>query len=521
MTTFSYPGKPINDALGANVNNPPSLAERLQAGTWNEQTGQGTHLDKGAGTMFVYEEMDYVVLEDCYRKSWACRKFIDTPIKDMWALGRTWAETDADTVKKLKKEIHRLRVNEKLQLAMKAGRAYGSALAIMVPKNPKLMEKPLDLKQLDKNFMGHIWVVDKNQVEIESFQTTLGQDNFAEPYEYRVYQRIVPDMGSGTKYHENPKKPTDKETGEEATALSWLVHHSWVLRFDGIGKPTDEGWWSRDPGYQWGLSVLHPVIDHILRGENIHASIGHLVEEASTAWMKVAGFNQALQGQEVKGIPTIEERAASHTAMRSIFRTTFMDIVDDMGRLDYSFTGLPEILDRHNQTMAAMADYPATRWMGQSPVGMNSTGESDLYNYALANEDERVTQLHWNLVYCDQMIAHNLGMDEPPDYIWHPLTSLREDVKAEILKIETEAVALAIERNFIDEDEARKRLSQNEWWGELGPWKDEMAPGFESEQGELELKAQQAKAATMKPAGPSANGKKPSSTSATGSRSRA
>ena len=47
----------------------------------------------------------------------------------------------------------------------------------------------------------------------------------------------------------------------------------------------------------------------------------------------------------------------------------------------YSFGGLSEIYEQFMMDMAGASEIPATKLLGRSPEGMNSTGEIDLRNY--------------------------------------------------------------------------------------------------------------------------------------------
>ena len=470
------------------------------AATYNPYTGQGQPgRDKGLGTEFTYNEMAVNVLEAVFRMSWAARKMINIPVNDMWALGRTWVGDDESAVEKMVEAEKKLKLHRKLETAMKAASLYGTSLAIMVPRDLNLLPEEMDPEKVGEDEIAHIWVVDKNSCQVETWQTDLAHEEFGEVWQYRVYQRIAgyPNFDRQVRY----KEPHNQD------GPSWVVHKSRVLRFDGLESVTTEGFWTGDNGENWGISILHPAMAAILRSENMQSAVGHLVSEASIPIMKVDGIKDVMMGRRQVG-PGFQNIAAFNMMSRNLFHTLFMDVDDEIERLDYGFGGLPDIIDRYHLLLAAIADIPATRWMGQSPVGMDATGESDMTNYALLVESLQVKVLQPVLECCDIVVARNAGLEEPPEYEWHPLTSLREDTKAEILKIQTEAVSMAVGGQFVDESEARERLSQNEFWGELGPWTDEMAQGYEAEQSAMELEGQQAKAATMQRTQPSSSSSK-------------
>jgi phage-related protein (TIGR01555 family) len=53
----------------------------------------------------------------------------------------------------------------------------------------------------------------------------------------------------------------------------------------------------------------------------------------------------------------------------------------DVKSLPASFGSVPELVIAFIQFLSAAWDIPATRFLGQSPTGMNATGQSDLENY--------------------------------------------------------------------------------------------------------------------------------------------
>ena len=203
-------------------------------------------------------------------------------------------------------------------------------------------------------------------------------------------------------------------------------------------------------------------------------SVAHLMQEASILVTKLQGFKEAVSGMGDPGEATIEELSARASALKSLFRTHYIDSEDDIERVTYTFGGIADLLDRMYQKLAAIGGISSTRFMSQSPLGMNATGESDTINNAMmvAAEQER---LGHRLTDFDLMIARNAGLEEALEYTWVPLVGMSEKDQAEAFKMQTEAFLLAYQAGGIDEDELRERLSTIEGWGELGPYDESMA----------------------------------------------
>src|SRR5690606_36742543 len=75
----------------------------------------------------------------------------------------------------------------------------------------------------------------------------------------------------------------------------------------------------------------------------------------------------------------LANRIAAMELARSIVRATVIDSEgEEFERKQTPVSGLPELLDRLATRLAAAADMPVTLLMGQSPAGLNATGESDI-----------------------------------------------------------------------------------------------------------------------------------------------
>ena len=79
----------------------------------------------------------------------------------------------------------------------------------------------------------------------------------------------------------------------------------------------------------------------------------------------------------------------------------------DKGTEEYTkvatnFSGFEAIMEMMHKRLAAAADIPMTRFFGQSPAGMNATGESDMQNYAAMIEAKRGAMLKDPMMMLDQ-----------------------------------------------------------------------------------------------------------------------
>ena len=276
-------------------------------------------------------------------------------------------------------------------------------------------------------------------------------------------------------------------------------------------SPLTEGWTTGPWEREWGISELTKALDAIAREAATNAGVGHLVQEASVWVQKVMNFKESIRCRPAPDEPTAEEMAVEANLLKSIYRIMFIDAEDDAERVNMTWAGLPDIMDKQWQLLAAIADTPMTRFLSQSPAGMNATGSSDADNYAIRVAAMQKRLLDPVLRKLDIMVARHAGLNEPPEYEWVPLTDLSEKDRAETAKLQGETLNLAYTDGVIDEDEYRERLSQNEFWGELGSWAgpnqmQELEFGREDQKAEEQAHRMKAMASSNGNGGPPKNG---------------
>lgn len=182
------------------------------------------------------------------------------------------------------------------------------------------------------------------------------------------------------------------------------------------------------------------------------------------------GFNDSEDAS-----PSVAETVEEMRANKSIYRMNVVDADDDVERTEVRWNGFDRIQEVVFKRQAAIAGIPATRLMGQSPVGMNATGESDLLNYAMAVAALQAEQLTAPLEPLDAMLAADAGLAEAPGYRWLPLTDLSDKDRADIAQTWATALSAARAAGFIDEDESREIMRETGVFGEL----EGEAPGYE------------------------------------------
>ena len=407
----------------------------------NPATGAGGLADKSEHGFF--EPTRFVSrweLETIYVQSWAVRKFIDIPVDDMLIRWRQIVGDDAASVEAMADAETRHKVRQRLAGAMKAGRLAGTAFLVMATAEAPLNE-PLSIERLRPGDLMNLLVFDRFEAVAAERDTNPFSPGYGQPLRYTF-------------------------TGRGAPVLR--VDASRVLRFDGLTPVSSSGWQAYDQ--DWGVSELVPIVTSILQDATIAGGVAHLTTEASVPVIRLSNFRDALarEGAE-RGELSPSEMGEQINLHRSLYRTLFMDREDEFQRVSVNFGGLAELMDRFAKRLAAAADIPATRFWGQSPVGLNATGESDMRNYALRVAALQESMLTGPLALLDAVLARDAGLSEPPEYQWLSLLDLSEAEQAQTAKTRAEAVNIAVTAGLVDENEGRAALDGDAVFGTLEP----------------------------------------------------
>lgn len=307
---------------------------------------------------------------------------------------RAGYEILADKAKELKDAASALDLDGNLLEAYRWGRAYGGALLIMGLDDGRAPDRPLDPEAV--RGLKYLHVVDRRHAHVNTYYRDLGQPKFGKPETYRV---------------------TPLSGGHGAPSV--VIHETRVIRFD--GAPTDRETVLERAG--WSLSVLQAPYEVLKQFAQGYQSAGYLLSDASQSVFKLAGLMEQIANDP----ETLQKRMQILEYQRSVARGIMLDADynEDFDRKPTQFGGIPELLDRLQQRLAAAAKQPVSILMGRSPAGMNATGESDFRSWYGDVESKQANELKPKHLHVYRLIARTLGQDpEGVDIAYTPLVSL-------------------------------------------------------------------------------------------------
>ena len=397
----------------------------LGAGSQNDQSTYG----------FDFLSRNRLKLEAMYRSSWVVGQVVDVVAEDMTREGiNLRGLDDPKDAEAIQQEMDRLEVWNELTNVIKWGRLYGGAIAVMLIDGQDV-STPLDVNTVGKNQFKGLMVLDRWLVlpTLQDLVSDYGPD-FGKP---KYYDVIADSLGLS-----NQK-----------------IHYSRVIRFDGVDLP----YWQRITENLWGQSVVERLLDRLVAFDSTTTGVAQLVYKAHLRTYKVKGLRAiiAAGGKAFEGLIKQIEQVRLWQSNEGL---TLMDADDEFQTHSYSFAGLDAVLLQFGQQLSGASQIPLVRLFGQSPSGMNATGESDLSNYYDNINQQQERRMRTALGTLLQVVSlSTLGKPLPDSFSFDfaSLWQIDDAQKADIAAKVTESICRAEEQGLITTQAAMKELRQS------------------------------------------------------------
>lgn len=382
------------------------VAVMMNDGLANSMAGLNTERDKAAHSYYTAPTIDRQELVNAYRTSWMARKIVDIPALDSCRNWRAW-QARQELISLIEAEEKRLNVRGKVLEARKKARLFGGA-AIYADFGDDASQ-PLDMERIKKGGLRFLTVFTSQQLTEGDLETDPMSEFYDCPKDYTI---------------------TAGTTGQAR------IHPSRLTIFYGNELP-EQG--VSGSAFGWGDSVLVSVMDAVKQAEAAAANINSLIYEANVDVITVNGLMDHV-GTEA-GERKITERFRIAATTKGINRMLILDGEEKYDRKTIGFSNLPDLMDRFDQHAAGAADIPMTRFMGMSPGGLNSAGESDLRNYYDRVAAGQTLEMGPAMTRLDEALIRSAtgARDEAIFYDWNPLWQLSEKDKADIFKTKSDA----------------------------------------------------------------------------------
>jgi phage-related protein (TIGR01555 family) len=399
------------------------------------QLGYGTQNLSTANTYGINPiTRNHTQLEWMYRGSWIVKQIVDAVADDMTRAGTDIeADMHPGDIEELNTHWRESVLWQRINSTIKWSRLYGGAMAVMMIEGQR-MDTPLRTDTIMRGQFKGLVTLDRWMVwpSLSETVTDLGPD-FGLPKYYQVVSDVrgLPKM---------------------------KIHYSRVIRMDGVELP----YWQSISENSWALSVVEPLIDRLVAFDSVTQGAAQLAFKAHLRVMKVEGLRELIASGGLIYQAFLQQMAIIRL-MQTNEGMTVIDAADDFQVNAYSFAGLSDLLIQFGQQLSGACQIPLTRLFGQSPAGMNATGESDMRNYYDAIKSQQEARLRRPLsVLYDVVHRSYFGRPLPKGFSFSftPLWQLSETEKATIAGQVVTFIDMARQGGLIGAEIALKELRQ-------------------------------------------------------------
>jgi len=403
-----------------------NFAARLGIGTSNLQ-GESKY-------GFDFLTRDRQQLEAAYRGSWLVGAAVDMPAEDMTRAGIEIDSTlDPDDQKLLESAMLDMEIWQRLSDVVRWSRLFGGAVGVMMIDGQD-MSSPLKLDTIRQGQFKGLLVLDRWMLNpsMSQLDTDFGP-NFGLPVFYDVIS--------------------------DGQALSSMrIHHTRVIRMDGLDLP----YWQRKAENGWGQSVIERIHDRLVAFDSTTLGASQLVYKAHLRTMSVDGLREII-GMGGKPMEGLVKQIELIRAYQSNEGMTLMDAKDKFETHTYTFAGLSDLILQFGQQISGATQIPLVRLFGQSPAGLNSTGESDLRTYYDGINKAQNTRLRRPVTILLDVLARSVLGKELPNgtaFTFRNLWQTTDRERADIGEVVTRAVSAAVDSGLVSQASGLKELRQ-------------------------------------------------------------
>lgn len=380
----------------------------------------GTERDKASYGHFVKKVIPDEQLEAVYQH-WLAKRIVNRPASDMLRAGWFYEGIQDKDLAKLEEACKRFNFDNVLLSSLVLSRLYGVSYVLLGTVDGGNLDQPFDLNKLGVGRLEFFTVLKKKYIEADT-------------------TKYLPPSKSGglIKQPEFYKLKLDGQSTQR-------IHHTRLIKFCHADVVNEEP-----------QSVLQEVYEELLDHAAVKKGSASLVHESKIDVISTPGLVDKIRDD----MKAVAERFLSVGLLKSLNGMIVLDKEEEYESKTYNFAGLPDMMREFSIQASGAADIPYTILFGQSPAGMNATGEHDTRNYY----DSIATKQTWMLkpfmmqllaVICQTTFGRlipGLGI------VFNPLWQLDAKVRAEVEKANAERDAKYLDMGVITEPQIARQL---------------------------------------------------------------
>jgi len=416
-------------------------------------SGTGNQASEG-NYVFNLISRQRLQLEAMYRGNWIVGKVVDCVAEDMTRAGITITSTEApEDMEEMRVQMSRLSIMSSINDVIKWSRLYGGSIGVMMIDGQDL-ESPLVIDRIQKGQFSGLSVFDRWQLWPDLTNVIRNGPNLGLPAYYTIIG--APDILRMMNNDKGQVGSFDISTFAQTGGLR--VHHSRIIRMSGVKLP----YYQSITEMLWGMSEVERLHDRLVAFDSATMSSANLINHANLRTVKIKDLREIVSssGKAAEGL------YAQFDMMRYAQNNeglTLLDAEDDFASTAYSFAGLSDMMLQFGQQLSGATDIPLVRLFGQSPAGLNSTGESDLrmyYDGINAKQEIALRQPFERLLRVLHMSIFGKPAPKDMQFTFTPLWQMSATEKAANGRTIAETIAGAHDAGLISKFVALKELRQ-------------------------------------------------------------
>jgi len=394
------------------------------------------NISAGSNYNFLPISRNRLQVEWAYRSSWIVGTIVDCVAEDMTVAGvDLLCDASPDEIAEIESEIDNLQVWSALCDTEKWSRLYGGSIGLLMIDGQDV-STPLNIETVGKNQFRGVLPLDRWALfpSLEDLVTEWGPDLGCPKY-----YDVRPDMGTGLP--------------------SMRIHYSRVIRLEGVRLP----YWQRITENYWGQSVIERLWDRLVAFDSATQGTAQLVYKAHLRTYKVKDLRKliAMGGKALDGLLAQMNMIRQFQSNEGM---TLMDTDDEFEVHPYTFTGLDLVLLQFGQQLSGASQIPLVRLFGQSPAGLNSTGESDLRTYYDGIKRQQNSRFGIGVRKVYEAAWRSKHGAAPPDH-WkvkfRPLWQMDDEQRANVASNTTSAIMEPFEKGVTARSTTLKELRES------------------------------------------------------------
>ncbi|HEX5314318.1 MAG TPA: anti-CBASS Acb1 family protein, partial [Gammaproteobacteria bacterium] len=373
--------------------------------------------------------------EECFRPGFE----LDIPGEQTGGKGGDSGKGDAFTDLKeyVTDQLRELDVVAKLKKAYQYKRAYGGGALLLGINDGRRLDQPVDTTKNPS--LDWINVLEPIEIFPISFYDDPAQANYGEPefYQLGAYAALPQFMGP----IQEPK-------------LNVFIHESRIIPFRGI-KVSRYFFDNTVIDPYWGASLLPRFYDAMRDCAVAYSGAGLLSVDVSQPVITIEGL-RALVGRNEEAL---RARMIALEQGRSIARAILLDGKEKYERQTTQLAGIPDLLDRCAQFLAANIDIPLSILFGYSPASLGTPDNQELtqwYNLCRVIQTQEFTPPLRRIIDLIMRGRRSRGLPKRYDIAWGDLEHMTTTQRVQNEFTQARTDSLNVKSGTIYPDEIRK-----------------------------------------------------------------